>query len=115
MLAFSSALVGNDGLMGEKWCMLLLHDVISSLVYKSLRTRKNTPCFVYVHAVLTFRRAWCWQGSEDGEVRIWDIVEAKVTRSLKHHTRPVCSLSYHPSEPMLLTASYDGSAVLWGP
>lgn len=46
---------------------------------------------------------------------IWDIVEAKVTSSLKHHTRPVCSLSYHPSEPMLLTACYDGSAVLWGP
>lgn len=54
------------------------------------------------------------QGSEDGHVHIWDIVEAKVTRQLNHHTRPVCSLSYHPSEAMLLTASYDGSAVLWG-
>lgn len=55
------------------------------------------------------------QGSEDGHVHIWDIVEAKVTRLLKHHTRPVCSMSYHPSEAMLLTASYDGSAVLWAP
>ncbi|CAM9764353.1 unnamed protein product [Sphacelaria rigidula] len=55
------------------------------------------------------------QGSEDGKVHIWDIVESKVTRLLMHHTRPVGSLSYHPSEPMLLTASYDGTAVLWGP
>eukprot|EP00752_Nemacystus_decipiens_P010298 g9175.t1 len=54
-------------------------------------------------------------GSEDGHVHIWDIVEAKVSRLLKHHTRPVCSMSYHPSEAMLLTASYDGSAVLWSP
>lgn len=55
------------------------------------------------------------QGSEDGRVHIWDIVEAKTTHLLEHHTRPVCSLSYHPNKPMLLTASYDGSAVLWGP
>ncbi|CAN0300228.1 unnamed protein product [Ectocarpus sp. 12 AP-2014] len=54
-------------------------------------------------------------GSEEGHVYIWDIVEGKVARTLKHHRRPVCSMSYHPSEPMLLTASYDGSAVLWAP
>ncbi|CAM9673423.1 unnamed protein product [Pylaiella littoralis] len=54
-------------------------------------------------------------GSEDGHVHVYDIVEAKVTRLLKHHKRPVCSTSYHPSEPMLLTASYDGSTVLWAP
>lgn len=62
----------------------------------------------------TARRVW-YQGSEDGHVHIWDIVEAKVTRLLKHHSRPVCSTSYHPSEAMLLTGSYDGSAVLWAP
>lgn len=56
-----------------------------------------------------------FQGSEDGHVHVYDIVEAKVTRLLKHHKRPVCSMSYHPSEPMLLTASYDGSTVLWAP
>lgn len=55
------------------------------------------------------------QGSEDGEARIWDIVQAKVTRVLRHHKRPVCGLSYHPDKPNLLTASYDGSVVFWGP
>lgn len=81
--------------------------VLKELIAKSPPVMLTLP--------VTFRCAWCWQGSEDGHVRIWDIVEAKVTRVLKHHTRPVCSLSYHPDEPMLLTASYDGSAVLWGP
>ncbi|CAN0580423.1 unnamed protein product, partial [Ectocarpus sp. 12 AP-2014] len=36
------------------------------------------------------------QGSEEGHVYIWDIVEGKVARTLKHHRRPVCSMSYHP-------------------
>ncbi|CAN0477880.1 unnamed protein product, partial [Scytosiphon promiscuus] len=64
---------------------------------------------------LTFLSAWCWQGYEDGAVRIWDTAEAKVTRLLKPRTSPMRILAYHPSEPLLLTASYDGSAVLWGP
>ncbi|CAM9294107.1 unnamed protein product [Choristocarpus tenellus] len=64
---------------------------------------------------LTNSDAHVISGSEDCQVYIWDIVESNVVQVLKHHNRPVCSLSYHPDEPLLLTASYDGTSVLWGP
>ncbi|KAK0069941.1 WD repeat domain-containing protein 83 [Biomphalaria pfeifferi] len=47
-------------------------------------------------------------GSEDGKVFIWDLVEAKLVDTLNHETsRTIHSLSFHPSEPLLLTACAD--------
>jgi len=47
-------------------------------------------------------------GSEDGKVYVWDLVEAKLCDQLDHQTpRPVHSLSHHPSQPILLTATVD--------
>ncbi|ESO88240.1 hypothetical protein LOTGIDRAFT_193477 [Lottia gigantea] len=47
-------------------------------------------------------------GSEDGLVYIWDLVDAKLVEKLDHKTsRAIHSLSYHPTETCLLTASAD--------
>lgn len=47
-------------------------------------------------------------GSEDGLVYIWDLLEAKVSSKLDHKTgKTVHSLSFHPSEPVLVTACAD--------
>ncbi|GFN77081.1 hypothetical protein PoB_000358700 [Plakobranchus ocellatus] len=47
-------------------------------------------------------------GSEDGSVYIWDLLEAKVCDKLEHKTsKTVHSLSFHPSEPVLVTACAD--------
>ncbi|CAL1544990.1 unnamed protein product [Lymnaea stagnalis] len=47
-------------------------------------------------------------GSEDGLVYIWDLVEAKLVDTLNHETsRTVHSITFHPSEPVLLSASGD--------
>ncbi|CAM9982030.1 unnamed protein product [Discosporangium mesarthrocarpum] len=63
---------------------------------------------------LTNSDAHVISGSEDGNVYLWDLVEANVVHVLRHHKRPVCSLSYHPQDNLLLTASYDGTTILWG-
>ncbi len=84
-------------------------------VFLLFRVEAHVPWHAWIAAYTTPPPSPTSQGSEDGNVHVWDIVEAKVTRLLKHHKRPVCSMSYHPSEPMLLTASYDGSSVLWAP
>jgi mitogen-activated protein kinase organizer 1 len=52
-------------------------------------------------------------GSEDGSVVVWDLMDAKVLARLKHHTKPTCAIAYHPKETMMVTASYDGTAVVW--
>jgi mitogen-activated protein kinase organizer 1 len=52
-------------------------------------------------------------GSEDHVIYFWNLVEATVVHKLKGHTKEVVSLSYHPKETALLTASTDGTIRLW--
>ncbi|XP_060065210.1 WD repeat domain-containing protein 83-like [Ylistrum balloti] len=47
-------------------------------------------------------------GSEDGNVYIWGLVEAKVLKKLTHEPdKAVHSIAFHPEETCLLTASMD--------
>ena len=58
-------------------------------------------------------------GSEDGSLCRWDVLGPNVDgggegmRRTPAHARAVSSLSCHPSLPLVLSASYDGSVRLW--
>ncbi|XP_072946973.1 WD repeat domain-containing protein 83 [Epargyreus clarus] len=53
-------------------------------------------------------------GSASGEIFYWDIVSSTCTQKLIHtRNKPVVSLSHHPTENSLLTASED-EIKLWG-
>ncbi|TFJ83470.1 hypothetical protein NSK_005239 [Nannochloropsis salina CCMP1776] len=60
-------------------------------------------------------------GSEDGSLYVWDLVEGgseggkegKPVAVLKEHKRALGSMSFHPSEPVLVTAGYDGVGCCW--
>jgi len=55
-------------------------------------------------------------GSEDGRAVLYDIVRGTCVQSLEGHTRPTCSIAAHPKRDatsVLITASYDGTAVVW--
>ena len=53
-------------------------------------------------------------GSEDGRICFWDLVEAKIVHTLeKAHKSVVYSISYHPTEICLLSASSDGKVKAW--
>ncbi|KAK1153717.1 WD repeat domain-containing protein 83-like [Acipenser oxyrinchus oxyrinchus] len=51
--------------------------------------------------------------SEDGSVYYWDLVQGSLSLSVSVGKGVVQSLSFHPTEPRLLTAS-EGSIQLWG-
>ncbi|XP_048871736.1 WD repeat domain-containing protein 83 [Brienomyrus brachyistius] len=51
--------------------------------------------------------------SEDGYVYFWDLVEGSVSLKLPVGKAAVQSLSFHPSEPRLLTAM-EGRVMVWG-
>jgi len=52
--------------------------------------------------------------SEDGSAVLYDLVRATCVQSLRGHTKAVCSVAVHPLEPsVLVTGSYDASAVVW--
>eukprot|EP00158_Paraphelidium_tribonemae_P009619 Partr_v1_DN28910_c0_g1_i2_m25422 putative wd repeat len=54
-------------------------------------------------------------GSEDGCIYVWDLVDESVVATLRKHSRAVLTLAQHPTEPILISGSTDGTVVIWGP
>ncbi|PWA91490.1 transducin/WD40 repeat-like superfamily protein [Artemisia annua] len=52
-------------------------------------------------------------GSEDGRIFIWDLVSKKVVSKIDAHSSAVTSVDYHPTDDCMVSASMDGSVVLW--
>ena len=55
-------------------------------------------------------------GSEDGRAVLYDIVRGTSVQTLQGHTLPTCAIAAHPKRNLtsvMVTASYDGSAVVW--
>ncbi|CAB9511973.1 repeat domain-containing protein 83 homolog [Seminavis robusta] len=55
-------------------------------------------------------------GSEDGTAVLYDIVRGTTVQTLQGHTRATCSIATHPQREcssVVITASYDGTAVVW--
>jgi mitogen-activated protein kinase organizer 1 len=52
--------------------------------------------------------------SEDGSVMHWEMTSGITTHSSPDmHRKAIGSVSYHPNQPLFLTASHDGEAKLW--
>lgn len=63
---------------------------------------------------LTCDDATIVSGSEDGSAVLYDLVSAGMVQRLQGHTRPVCSVATHPTDPTLvITAGYDGNCIVW--
>ncbi|EEF32303.1 WD-repeat protein, putative [Ricinus communis] len=52
-------------------------------------------------------------GSEDGYIYFWDLVDANVVSSFRAHSSVVTSVSYHPKENCMISASVDGTIRVW--
>jgi len=66
-----------------------------------------------VDSRLSHNDAYVVSGSESGEVFFWDLVQGNVKFNKKAHPTVVTSIDYHPSKPVLLTASVDGVVKVW--
>lgn len=67
-------------------------------------------------------------GSEDGSIIMWNIITAKADliipsslssastfdyRDNKNQSKAISSLAMHPTKPMIISSSYDGTAKIW--
>ncbi|QHO02446.1 WD repeat domain-containing protein [Arachis hypogaea] len=62
---------------------------------------------------LTNTDAHVTAGSEDGYIYFWDLVDASVVSRFRAHNSVVTSVSYHPKENCMVTASVDGTIRVW--
>lgn len=56
-------------------------------------------------------------GSEDGSAVFYDVTKGRVCQVLEGQRQPTCSVALHPNEDLAsvaITASFDGTAVVWG-
>ena len=67
-----------------------------------------------IDSCLSFNDTYIISGSENGQIFIWDLIEAKVLHQIEHGLKGVVySLSAHPRKNYLLSAASD-SVKLWG-
>jgi hypothetical protein len=52
-------------------------------------------------------------GLQNGQIKIWDDTSKKLVTNLTGHTQSIRSLDFHPSEPILASASGDRTVKLW--
>ncbi|KAJ3321242.1 WD repeat-containing protein 83 [Boothiomyces sp. JEL0866] len=107
------------GLSNDKNCMLVntldnvirLFDVETGELLNDYRGHKNqeyrlVPC-------LTKNDSHVIGGSEDGKVRIWDLVEGEIVHTIDAHEQVVTMVHYHPFEHEMLTCSFDNTIKVW--
>ncbi|KAG5534120.1 hypothetical protein RHGRI_022307 [Rhododendron griersonianum] len=63
--------------------------------------------------LLTNNDACVTGGSEDGIIFFWDLVDASVVTSFRAHASVVTSVSYHPTDSCMISASVDGTIRVW--
>ncbi|KAL1824867.1 hypothetical protein ACET3Z_011645 [Daucus carota] len=109
-------------------CITLSHDgncVLASCLDSTLRLMdrstgellqeyKGHTCKSFkMDCCLTNTDAHVVGGSEDGSIFFWDLVDASVVSSFRAHSSVVTSVSYHPKDNCMITASVDGTIRVW--
>eukprot|EP00798_Chlamydomonas_sp_ICE-L_P015435 gene15435-21521_t len=75
---------------------------------------RQTLIRAYFSPAHTTGQRYIYSGSADGGVNVWDIVTGEQVDRFKYHCGLVRDCSWHPTDPMLATVSWDGAVVEWG-
>jgi mitogen-activated protein kinase organizer 1 len=106
--------LSNDGNCILASCLDSTLRLVDRSAGELLQEYKGHKCKSFkMDCCLTNSDAYVASGSEDGFVYFWDLVDASVVSTLRAHDSVVTSVSYHPMESCMLTASVDGSVKVW--
>lgn len=111
--------VGSVSISSDKNCILVscldgklrLLDALNGKLLNEYSGHQNTS--FSIQSCFSNSDGQILSGSEDGRVYIWDLLSNMVLKSFQAHSKATCSIAYHPSQDLLLTASYDGTAKIW--
>ncbi|BBN04407.1 DDB1- and CUL4-associated factor 11 [Marchantia polymorpha subsp. ruderalis] len=85
---------------------------VSLMTYKGHQVLKTLIRCYFSPAQSTGQR-YIYTGSTDGLVYIFDLITGKVKSVLNYHEGPVRDVSWHPTQPMLVSSSWDGHIAKW--
>ena len=66
-----------------------------------------------IEGCLTGDDAFVVSGSADHKIFFWNLIDSSVTQTLSGHRSVVCCVSFHPTQPILLSSSADSTIRVW--
>jgi len=67
----------------------------------------------YFSPSFTTGQKYIYSGSQDGIVYLWDVLTGELISQLKGHYGTVRDVSWHPTEPTIISSSWDGLVNMW--
>jgi WD repeat-containing protein 23 len=67
----------------------------------------------YFSPVISTGQKYIYTGSHDGCVYIYDLATGRQVARLNYHRGTVRDCSWHPTEPVLVSSSWDGNLAMW--
>jgi len=67
----------------------------------------------YFSPEVTTGQRYIYTGSYDGNIYIYDVLTGALVDKLTGHRATVRDVSWHPTEPVLISASWDGTCRIW--
>lgn len=98
---------------GEGFAIKHPHDA-SVMTYRGHSVLK-TLIRAYFSPEHTTAQRFIYTGSNTGSIHVYDIVTGDEVGRLQHHVAPVRECSWHPTDPLLVSVSWDGCVVKWEP
>lgn len=86
---------------------------VSIMTYRGHRVLQTLIRAFFSPATTTGQR-YIYSGSADGAVVIWDMVSGEIVSKLQHHEDIVRDVSWHPTQPTIVSTSFDGTVQQWG-
>ncbi|XP_057531004.1 uncharacterized protein LOC130809303 isoform X2 [Amaranthus tricolor] len=106
--------LSNDGNCVLASCLDSTLRLLDRSTGELLQEYKGHVCKSYkLDCFLTNSDAHVTGGSEDGYVFFWDLVDASVVSRFRAHASVVTSVSYHPKDNCMISASVDGTIRVW--
>ncbi|KAK4411595.1 WD repeat domain-containing protein 83 [Sesamum angolense] len=113
--------LSNDGNCVLASCLDSTLRLLDRSTGELLQEYKGHTCKLMLPSASVFKMDCCLTntdahvagGSEDGYVYFWDLVDANVVSSFRAHSSVVTSVSYHPKDDCMISASVDGTIRVW--
>ncbi|GBG79256.1 hypothetical protein CBR_g29307 [Chara braunii] len=87
------------------------HDC-SIMTYRG-HTVLRTLIRCYFSPMFLTGQRYIYTGSQDGAIYVYDVITGKVAKTLRGHTAEVRDCSWHPTQPLLASVSWDGTLLRW--